>query len=94
MTAKLLGMDEEQFASDKIGDVKLLMDKDNLDAATIVVLKHGPLPECTWLNCIPVRYIKAWIRLGGQDWQKVWRTFDQATISGIRGLKQRNDVDI
>ena len=22
------------------------------------------------------------------------RTFDQATISGIRGLKQRNDVDI
>ena len=93
VTHTLLGVKEGSLSTE-IGDVKLLMDTDNIDSATIIALLHGPLPECTWLNYIPKSNIVAWIRLGGAAWQRVWRRFDESTINGILELAQKNGVTI
>jgi hypothetical protein len=97
VTNGLLGLDEETVlltTKAKIGDVKLLMDNVSIDSAKIILLLHGPLPECTWLTGIPKISIKAWIRLGGEKWQRKWRVFDDRTVKGIRELTLKNKIDI
>ncbi len=93
VNAELLGCAADVL-SDDIGDVKLMISGNDFDTATTRVLIHGPLPECTWLSHARSADIVAWIRMGGEEWQRKWRTFDVSTVNGIRQLTLENGMDI
>lgn len=85
VTGALLGVADSTL-SDDIGDVRLLVDNENLDSANVMLLLHGPLPEATFLNRCPASLISAWTRLGGDRWMQEFRRFDAHTVMGIKKL--------
>ena len=93
VTAELLGVAADSL-SDDVLDVELMINGHDFDTATTRLLRHGPMPECTWLSHVERPNIVAWIRLGGADWQRKWRTFDLKTVEGVTGLALEHGVTI
>lgn len=87
VTPDLLGVQQEIT---KTGDVKLMMDADDIEKASQILLLHGPVPEATWLNHIPPGNVIAWIRLGGQEWQRMWRPLNENVLTTFYELTKNS----
>lgn len=59
-------------------------------SASVAVLEHGPLPELTWVNEIPLDRIEAFLKISTAAWEETWRSM--AVASAYRDARARYEM--